>query len=81
MLQKAKIIIAALLAVILIGTGFSGCAVSPASGSGDPTVNPFDTTRVAEVRIVRKRSGFDWAAFTGEINQLAGPAKVELFIG
>ena len=29
----------------------------------------------------RKRSGYDWAAFTGELNQLAGPAKVELFIG
>jgi hypothetical protein len=29
----------------------------------------------------RKRTGFDWAAFTSEINQMAGPAKVELFIG
>jgi hypothetical protein len=29
----------------------------------------------------RKRTGFDWAAFTSELNQMAGPAKVELFIG
>jgi len=29
----------------------------------------------------RRQSGFDWAAFTNEINQLAGPAKVEVFIG
>ncbi len=29
----------------------------------------------------RRRSGLDWAAFTGELNQLAGAAKVELFIG
>lgn len=29
----------------------------------------------------RRQSGFDWAAFTNELNQLAGPAKVEIFIG
>jgi hypothetical protein len=29
----------------------------------------------------RKQSGFDWAAFTNELNQLAGPAKVEVFVG
>lgn len=29
----------------------------------------------------RKRTGFDWAAFTTELNQMAGPAKVEMFIG
>jgi hypothetical protein len=28
----------------------------------------------------RKQSGFDWAAFTNELNQLAGPAKVEIFV-
>jgi hypothetical protein len=28
-----------------------------------------------------KRTGFNWAAFTNELNQMAGPAKVELFIG
>jgi hypothetical protein len=28
----------------------------------------------------RKQSGFDWAAFTNELNQLAGPAKVDIFI-
>jgi hypothetical protein len=29
----------------------------------------------------RKRSGFDWAAFTSELNKVAGTAKVEMFIG
>jgi hypothetical protein len=29
----------------------------------------------------RKRTDFNWAAFTSEINQMAAPAKVELFIG
>jgi hypothetical protein len=29
----------------------------------------------------RKRADFNWAAFTSELNQMAGPAKVELFIG
>ena len=29
----------------------------------------------------RRQSGFDWAAFTNELNQLAEPAKVEVFIG
>ena len=45
-----------------------------------------ETMSVLEERVslhyqYRKRNGFDWAAFTGELNQLAGPAKVELFIG
>ncbi len=29
----------------------------------------------------RKRPRFDWTAFTNELNQMAAPAKVELFIG
>jgi len=29
----------------------------------------------------RRQSGFDWAAFTNELNQLAGTAKVEIFVG
>lgn len=29
----------------------------------------------------RRQSSFDWAAFTNELNQLAGPAKVEVFVG
>ena len=29
----------------------------------------------------RRQSGFDWAAFTNELNQLADPVKVEMFIG
>jgi hypothetical protein len=28
----------------------------------------------------RRQSGYDWAAFTNELNQLASPAKVEIFI-
>ena len=45
-----------------------------------------ETMSVLEDRVslhyqYRRRTGFDWAAFTGELNQLAGPAKVELFIG
>lgn len=29
----------------------------------------------------RRQSGFDWAAFTNDLNQLAGTAKVEIFVG
>ncbi len=29
----------------------------------------------------RRQSGFDWAAFTNELNELAGTAKVEVFMG
>jgi len=29
----------------------------------------------------RRQSGFDWAAFTNELNKLAGTAKVEVFVG
>ncbi len=29
----------------------------------------------------RRESGFDWTAFTNELNQLAGAAKVEIFVG
>jgi len=29
----------------------------------------------------RRRTDFDWAAFTKDLNQLAGAAKVEIFIG
>jgi len=28
----------------------------------------------------RKQSGFNWTAFTSELNQLAGTAKVEVFV-
>jgi hypothetical protein len=45
-----------------------------------------ETMSVLEGRVslhyqYRKRTSFDWAAFTGELNSLAGPAKVEIFIG
>lgn len=29
----------------------------------------------------RRQSGFDWAAFTNDINKMAGTAKVEIFVG
>jgi hypothetical protein len=29
----------------------------------------------------RRESGFDWTGFTNELNQLAGSAKVEVFVG
>ena len=29
----------------------------------------------------RRRTDFNWTAFTSELNQMAGPAKVEMFIG
>ncbi len=45
-----------------------------------------ETMSVLEDRVslhyqYRKRTGFDWTAFTSELHALAGPAKVELFIG
>jgi spore coat protein CotH len=60
MLHKRKtiLVITAFLALTFISSGFSGCTVSPASGSGDPNVNPFDTSHVATVRIILKQS--DW---------------------
>ena len=58
MKKKGKSILAALLLVIIIVTSISGCAVSPASGTGDPSIDPFDTDRVATVRILIKET--DW---------------------
>jgi hypothetical protein len=29
----------------------------------------------------KRQSGFDWTGFTNALNQLAGPAKVEVFVG
>ena len=45
-----------------------------------------ETMSVLEDRVslhyqYRRRTGFDWTAFTSELNQLAGPAKVEIFVG
>ena len=45
-----------------------------------------ETMSVLEERVSlhyqhRRQAGFDWAAFTNDLNQLAGPAKVEIFIG
>ena len=45
-----------------------------------------ETMSVLEDRVslhyqYRRQARFDWAAFTSDLNQLAGPAKVEIFIG
>ena len=45
-----------------------------------------ETMSVLEDRVnlhyqYRRRSGFDWTAFTNDLNQLAGSTKVEIFIG
>jgi len=45
-----------------------------------------ETMSVLEDRVslhyqYRRQTGFDWTAFTSALNQLAGPAKVEIFVG
>jgi hypothetical protein len=45
-----------------------------------------ETMSVLEDRVslhynYRRRTDFDWAAFTSELNKLAGPAKIDVFIG
>lgn len=45
-----------------------------------------ETMSVLEERVslhyqYRRQVRFDWTAFTSDLNQLAGPAKVEIFIG
>jgi hypothetical protein len=37
--------------------------------------------RVSLHYLYRRRTDFNWATFTNDLNQLAGPAKVEVFIG
>jgi len=37
--------------------------------------------RVSLHYLYRRRTGLNWAAFTNDLNQMAGPAKVEIFIG
>jgi spore coat protein CotH len=51
MRQKTKPVIAVFLALVFAVTSLSGCAVSPAGGAGDPSIDPFDTDRVVTVRI------------------------------
>jgi spore coat protein CotH len=60
MRKKITAIIAALLLIIIVAPYASGCKVSPAAHSGDPTVDPFYTDRVATVRIVLPED--DWEA-------------------
>lgn len=37
--------------------------------------------RVSLNYLYRRRTGFDWTAFTNDLIQLGGPAKVEVFVG
>lgn len=37
--------------------------------------------RVALQYQYRRQPGFDWAAFTNDLNELAGTEKVEIFVG
>jgi len=59
MWQKTKPVIALFLALVFTVTSLSGCAVSPAGGAGDTLVNPFDTSRVATVRIIMEEADWD----------------------
>jgi hypothetical protein len=61
MFPRVKNAAAALLTVI-IASGLSACAIHPASGTGDPKISPFDTTRVATVRILMDEA--DWESLT-----------------
>jgi hypothetical protein len=45
-----------------------------------------ETMSVLEDRVslhynYRRRTDFDWAAFTSDLNKLAEPAKIDVFIG
>ena len=45
-----------------------------------------ETMSVIEDRVslhyqYRKKTGYDWAMFTNDLNQMASPAKVEIFVG
>lgn len=51
MRRQSKSILAALLLLIVAVTSVSGCAASSTRSSGDPEIDPFDTSRVATVRI------------------------------
>lgn len=52
MLVKIKLLITALILLTTAAAGISGCKVSPSAHSGDKSINPFYTDRVATVRIV-----------------------------
>ena len=49
------------------------------SGLNMETMSTLDD-RVSLHYQYKRRSGFDWTAFTNELNRLAGPAKVEIFV-
>ena len=81
----------------LFGRGQLMISVDQPSFPGlEPTLTTFlkerlrglrlETMSVLEDRVSlhyqhRRQTGFDWAAFTNDLSQLAGPAKVEIFIG
>ena len=59
MREKGKVVSALVFLLIVMVASFPGCSVSSARGSGNPDIDPFDTGRVATVRIIMKAS--DWA--------------------
>jgi hypothetical protein len=59
---KIRLVFLVLLLLITIVTCLSDCTASPARNSGSPDINPFDTSRVATVRIVMKEK--DWESLT-----------------
>jgi len=81
----------------LFGRGQLMISVDQPSFPGlEPTLTTFlkerlrglrlETMSVLENRVslhyqYRRRTGFDWTAFTNDLNRLAGPAKVEIFVG
>jgi len=50
---------------------------------GSPSLETMSTVddRVSLHYQYRRQRGFDWAAFTNELNDIAGKAKVEIFVG
>lgn len=50
---------------------------------GSPSLETMSTVddRVSLHYQYRRQRGFDWAAFTNELNEIAGTAKVEIFVG
>jgi len=58
MLRKSRIVLVAALLITVLATSLSGCTVSSARSASDPKINPFDTSRVATVRIIISEK--DW---------------------
>jgi hypothetical protein len=51
MWKKRQSVLAVILLIIVAAIGLSGCTASSTRSTGDPDIDPFDTSRVATVRI------------------------------